>query len=240
VAVRARNANLWSVQAHLPAQSHTHDNRGPARENGGVNYSTAVRHLGEMAEVASESLGFRDTTFGWPLEELWIGGQLLEFPRELERGSVVLRFNLPENELPWLADQQDANWAAERLRLGKRPYRWAYRPMAWPAWNCRDRRVARFWSARKGVHEEVIDALRRRDAEAVSVVEPSDQELAEQLRSELAVSWRRLRYVLDHYDDHPRRDRNRIYSTDEPLWRAAQGVREVEDALTELTGTLRR
>jgi hypothetical protein len=199
-----------------------------------VKYATAVRHLREMADVANESLGFRDTTFGWPLEELWVGGNLLQFPHELEVGSVVLVFDLPVKRLPWLREPRDAGWVAERLRLGKRPYFWAYRPAGWPAWNCRDRRVVRFWSAGQGVHDEVIEAFSQRGAGALTVVEPSDEELDEQLRNELAVSWDHLRHVLDHYDDPPWRNRNRGYPLDDPLWRAAQGVREIEDALKSL------
>jgi hypothetical protein len=128
----------------------------------------------------------------------------------------------------------DASWVAERLRLGKRPFLWVYRPSAWPAWNCRDRQVVRFWTAQQGTEEGVIDAFSQRDARALSVIEPTDQELAQQLRSELAVSRRFLRDVLDHYEDRPRRNRNSDYPTDEPLWRAAQGVREIEDALEPL------
>jgi hypothetical protein len=150
-----------------------------------VKYATAVRHLREMADVANESLGFRDTTFGWPFEELWVGGNLLQFPHELEVGSVVLVFDLPVKRLPWLREPRDAGWVAERLRLGKRPYFWAYRPAGWPAWNCRDRRVVRFWSAGQGVHDEVIEAFSQRGAGALTVVEPSD----ESLTSSCAMSW---------------------------------------------------
>jgi hypothetical protein len=189
-----------------------------------VKYARAVHHLREIAEAASEFLSFRDTTFGWPLDELWIAGELLKFPQELDVGSLVLRINLPANKLPWLGEQGDASWVAERLRLGKRPFLWVYRPSAWPAWNCRDRQVVRFWTAQQG----------KRDARALSVLEPTDQEFAQQLRSELAVSRRRLRDVLDHYEDRARRNRNSDYPTDEPLWRAAQGVREIEDALEPL------
>jgi hypothetical protein len=95
-------------------------------------------------------------------------------PHELESGSVVLRLNLPANKLPWLAEQQDAHWAAERLRLGKRPFHWVHRPSVWPAWNCWQRRVARFWTAENGVHDEVIDTFSQRDVGSLAVVEPSD------------------------------------------------------------------
>ena len=69
----------------------------------------------------------------------------------------------------------------------------------------------------------MIDAFSQGNGGALKVVEPSDEELAEQLRSELAVSWDHLRHVLDHYEDRPWRNRNRVYPTDDPLWRAAQG-----------------
>ena len=169
------------------------ESRCLSRNDGDVKYARAVHHLREIAEAASEFLSFRDTTFGWPLEELWIAGELLKFPQELDVGSLVLRINLPANKLPWLGEQGDASWVAERLGLGKRPLLWVYRPSAWPAWNCRDRQVVRFWTAQQGMQEEVIDALSRRDARALSVLEPTDQEFAQQLRSELLVSRRRLR-----------------------------------------------
>jgi hypothetical protein len=98
-----------------------------SRNDGGVKYARAVHHLREIAEAASEFLSFRDTTLGWPLEELWIAGELLKFPQELDVGSLVLRVNLPANKLPWLGEQRDASWVAERLRLGKRPFLWVYR-----------------------------------------------------------------------------------------------------------------
>ncbi len=39
--------------------------------------ATAVRHLVEIAEIASEDLRLRKTTFGWPLVSLWVTGELL-------------------------------------------------------------------------------------------------------------------------------------------------------------------
>lgn len=40
--------------------------------------STVIGHLVEVAEVSSDRLRLRDTTIGWPLEELWVTGELLE------------------------------------------------------------------------------------------------------------------------------------------------------------------
>ncbi len=53
--------------------------------------ATAVRHLVEMAEVASEDLRLRETTFGWPLVSLWVTGELLGGADDLEVASVGRR-----------------------------------------------------------------------------------------------------------------------------------------------------
>lgn len=65
--------------------------------------STAIRHLVELTEAASDRLPLVATDFGWPLEELWVTGALLDPVDELEHGSVVLMIDLPPDELPWLA-----------------------------------------------------------------------------------------------------------------------------------------
>lgn len=140
--------------------------------------STAVRHLVEMATMANDRLALRDSEVGWPLEELWVGGELLELRSDLEAGSVVLVLDLPPEELPWLAMHPAAEWVGAQLRLGKRPFFWSYRPVLWPAWNQRNRRVARFWSARSGIDTAVLDALRDGRVDEVPVVEPSTDELA--------------------------------------------------------------
>lgn len=74
--------------------------------------STAIGHLVEMAEVATERLRLRDTDFGWPLEEMWVTGDLLGLADTLEAGAVVLVLDLSAEELPWLASIPPASgWA---------------------------------------------------------------------------------------------------------------------------------
>ncbi len=113
-----------------------------------------------MAEVANDRLRLRPTEIGWPLDEMWATGALLEPADEIDHGTVVLMIDLPPDELPWLAVHPTAEWIGEQLRLGKRPISWIYRPMTWPAWNVRDRQVTRFWSAESGLDHAVIDGLR--------------------------------------------------------------------------------
>ena len=199
--------------------------------------STAISHLVEMAEVATERLRLRDTDIGWPLEELWVTGELLGQADTLDAGAVVLVLDVPVDELPWLALHPASERVGDQLRLGKRPIRWSYRPLAGPVWNHEHRRVARFWSARDGLDADVIAALQLRRLDHLAVVEPSVQELVEHLREEIAISRRHLRAVLDSYWDRDWRREHKGYdeSPEDHLWRAASAVEDMLDALDVLT-----
>jgi hypothetical protein len=205
-------------------------------QDGHMKFATAVRHLDEMAEVSTENLRLRNSGIGWPLEELWVTGELLEGPESLEWGSVVLVLDLPPDELPWLARHPTAEWIGSQLRLGKRPFGWAYRPSAWPVWNHRNRRLARFWSADNGTHKEVLDLLREQELEQLAIVEAPAEALLEQLPKELTASRHHLRRVLDQYwEPEWRRDHKGFdESPEDHLWRAAEAVSEMEQALSEL------
>lgn len=197
--------------------------------------STAIKHLIELAEAASDRLQLRGTEIGWPLEEMWVTGALLDPVDELEHGSVVLMIDLPPDELPWLAVHPTGEWIGDQLRLGKRPLWWSYRPTVWPPWTYRDRRVTRFWSATGGLDADVIDALRT--SRPPTVVEPVRDELREQLVVEHSVAKAHLRSILDHYWDQDWRRSNRHRtSPEEQLWRAATAVTEIEAAIDEQTG----
>ncbi|OHV06614.1 hypothetical protein C1Y40_00249 [Mycobacterium talmoniae] len=189
-----------------------------------------------MAEVASHWQELGDQ-LRWPLTEMWVTGELLTFAETLERGAVVLVMDLPAEELPWLALHTTAEAIGHQLRLGKRPLHWCYRPRAWPVWTYQNRRVLRFWSAENGLDSAAIEALRSRRLEHLAVVEPSDDELATQLRTELAASRAHLGSVLEGYWDRDWRRRHKGYdeSPQEHLWRAATAVAELLDAVDTLT-----
>lgn len=210
--------------------------RAMAGDDGGVKRSTAIRHLVEMGDAASERVRLRETDFGWPLEELWVAGALLGFADALEVGSVTLVLDVPPEEMPWLARHPVGEWVGSELRLGKRPMQWFYRPLAWPVWNCENRRLVRFWSAAGGTDENVIEALSSRRFDGLGVVEQSDSELADQLGVELDVSRRHLRVMLESYWDRDwRREHGRFEeSPEDHLWRAAAAVTEIQDALDGL------
>jgi len=129
-----------------------------------------------------------------------------------------------------------AEWVGAQLRLGKRPFLWSYRPVLWPVWNHRHRRVARFWSARSGIDTAVLDALREGRVDDVPIVEPSTDELRDQFRTEVVASGTHLRKVLAAYwdTDWRRLQKGLDTSPEDQLWRAAQAAVEMADALLEL------
>jgi len=201
-----------------------------------VKRSTAIGHLVETGEVSSEQLRLRGTDIGWPVEELWVTGDLLGSADTIATASVVLVLNVPPDEAPWLAINRAGEWAGERLRLGKRPFTWFYRPRAWPVWNHRHRRLARYWSAGEGLDDTVIEALRTSRLDHLEVAEPTASELARQLRAELPVSRRHLRKMIDNFWDRDwrRKHTGSGESPEDYLWRAAAAVSEMQDALDQL------
>lgn len=199
-------------------------------DDGGVKRSTAVRHLVEVADEASDRLRFRDTSIGWPLEELWAAGSFVEPGASGEGGAVVLLLDVPPAELSWLRLHPAGEYVGEVLRLGNRPVSWWYRPAGLPAWSVEHRRLVRFWTADGGLDERVIDGLRRGDLEAVDVVEPAEDELVAELREELAMARAHLRMVLDRYWDRDWRQSHR--PSDDHLWRAAEAVSSLERAVS--------
>ena len=206
-------------------------------DDGDVKRSTAIGHLVEMAEIASERLRLRDSDIGWPLEELWVTGELLGQAETVDGGAVVLVLDVPADELPWLALHPAGEWIGDQLRLGKRPIRWCYRPLARPVWNHEHRRLVRFWTADDGLDTDVIEALRARQLDRLTIVAPSDEDLADQLGEELTVSRRHLRALLDSYWDRDwRRDHQRYDgSPEDHLWRAAIAVEEILGTLDDMS-----
>lgn len=189
--------------------------------------SSAVRHLREMAEQATDLLRLRGSSIPWPLEGMWAAGDLLGERSDLDAAVVVLMLDLPPEDLPWLAVHPTAEWVSDQLRLGKRPVIWYYRPRLWPAWNPAHRRVTRIWAAPTGSVEAAFVALEEGRVAGHAIVEPSLREMRDQAKVELEVSRPHLHGILDRYWD--RRDPQRDFGfREDRLWRAAQGVRELE------------
>ncbi len=207
-----------------------------------MKYSTAVGRLRSLAgEANSIWLRLADTDIGWPLDELWVAGELLDGAAELETMAVILMLDEPADDVPWLALHPSGEWVGEQLRLTKLPIRWSYRPAVYPAWNPQHHRVLRFWSAKAGPDEEVLQQLEQRRLDRRRIVQPTAEELENQLDSELDVCRRRLRQILDQYWDEDWRRHHKGFGVhpEDYLWRAAEAVHEIEAALDDARSRLR-
>jgi len=201
-----------------------------------VKYATALRQLVTIGEAATDDIRLRDTSIGYPLQELWVGGDVLEGLQELDETCVVLVLDRPVTEVTWLALNPAGESIAERLRMTKLPIRWYCRPAAYPAWNPDTRKVVRFWSAATQLAREVMENLRLRRFDSLPVVCPSDDQLMSQLAIEAVDCRRHLRHVLDHYWDGSWRREHRGFGIqpEDHLWRASEAVREIEDAMAQI------
>jgi hypothetical protein len=79
--------------------------------------------------------------------------------------------------------------------------------------------------------------LQARQLDRLAVVQPSGEELADQLREELAASRRHLRAALDSYWDRDWRREHTRYdeSPEDHFWRAAIAVEDMLGALDEMS-----
>ena len=211
--------------------------REPAATDGNietVKRANAIRHLVEMADVATDHLRLRDTDIGWPLAELWVTGELLGSADPIETGEVVLLLDVSADELPWLARHPAGEWVGERLLLGKRAVPLVVsalgvagvEPGAPPPCQILD-------CCRRALHEAVIEALRSQRFDDLAIVEPSPAELAEQLGVELDAARRHLRSMVDQYwsDGWRREHKGYDESPEDHLWRAARAVSLLLDAV---------
>lgn len=164
--------------------------------------------------------------------EVWTAGDILGPAERVGGTSVVVKLDMPPDELPWLAVPPSVAALAEILRLTKRPLGWFARPVTWPAWTAAHRRAVRVWSGADGTDEEVLTALAQPSPSHPGIVEPSDPEYLTQVRIELTVARRHLGEVVDRYWDPGWRGAHKgggVYPEDH-LWRAARAVEELARA----------
>jgi hypothetical protein len=191
--------------------------------------STAIGQIERMVDAASDIHRLNEHGFDIPLLELWVGGALLEPVDRLDSYDVALVLDAPADEVTWRAYDHTGAWIAERMRLTKLPVAWFVRPAERPLHDRRMRGMVRVWST-AGADHGAIDRLRHGDA-----TEAAAPAATAQLVAELAECRRHLATVLDRYHDRDWRREHTgggVYPEDH-LWRAAQAVRELTDAIEE-------
>lgn len=144
----------------------------------------------------------------------------------VDDGVILLRLDLPADDVPWLALHPKGEAVGELLRLGKRPFSWWYRSIEDPPWTIKHQRVVRFWSAGAGTDAEAVERLAGGDIAALDDASPAAEASAAQVECDLARSPAAFgRRVLER--DWRREHRQGV----EHLWRAAAALCALEDAV---------
>lgn len=149
---------------------------------------------------------------------------------------IVVRLDLPDDDLPYLSlHPAIAGWTSW-LRLDKLPIDAHWRSQHVPAWDHAVTRVARFWSAATGTDELMIRRLEDRTVPDEMIESPAPEGLRDALQAALPRSEQHLTEVLEGYwtrDWRRQHQGNGIYPEDH-LWRAAEAVQSIRNTLHEL------
>jgi hypothetical protein len=170
------------------------------------------------------------------LSELWVGGDLLDGGERIEWPLVVVRLDIAADELPHLALHPVVAAGESYLRLDKRPLDTRWRSREVPAWDHDVRRVARAWSVQTGPDDLLLRHLATNTVSESMIETPTTAELHQFLVDALPRAQRHLGEVLDGYWEADWRRAHRGYGIqpEHHLWRAAEAVRSLHEALDGL------
>ncbi|SEQ44285.1 hypothetical protein SAMN05216188_10355 [Lentzea xinjiangensis] len=185
-----------------------------------------MHHLAELAERCSD---LPTSFYKFQVVELWVFGDLLDVPRDVETIEVALVTDLPVDEVPWLSEPVGAEHWANATRLSRNPFAAHWRSKDAPVWNHRIERPTLIWSAAGGIDEEALVAVSDGTAELVRQAAPSPEELRRRIADELAVSLAALRAANQAYTDR-RWSPGKLTPHSDALWRATTGYLDLLDA----------
>jgi hypothetical protein len=195
-----------------------------------MKWERAVHHVESLAQACADMATRPPSIFPLRVTELWVVGDLLGLPRDLETVTVALSVDLPVDEVPWWSEPPGAQHWANATRLAKNPVLPWWRSAHAPVWNHRIDRPALVWDDANGVREDTLAALRDGRGESVRLEAPAPDLLRSRLDEELAVSLRALHAHTQTYEDR-RWSPGKLEPVADALWRASNGYLDVLDAV---------
>lgn len=164
------------------------------------------------------------------VSQLWVFGELLASPADLDWIKVALVIDAPPDQVPWLGEPKGAGQWVNATRVNRNPISVRWRSAQAPVWNHSIERPALVWSAPDGLRDNVIAAIRSGAAESVREPAPPVDEWTARMGAELAISMAALRAATTDYDDRRWRP-GKLEPVADALWRAAEGYLDVKAAL---------
>jgi hypothetical protein len=194
-----------------------------------MKWARAVHHVESLSQACADMADRLPSIFPLRVTELWVVGDILGPPREVETVTVALCVDLPVDEVPWWSEPPGAQHWSNATRLAKNPVLAWWRSAQAPVWNHRIERPALVWDATNGVREDTLAALRDGRGESVRPTAPTEDQLRARLHDELTVSLRALRACTAAYDQR-RWSPGKLEPVADALWRASDGYLDVWDA----------
>ena len=159
-----------------------------------------------------------------PVREMWVFGDLLGVPRDLDWVSVAVCVDLPVGEVPWLTRPAGADRWAELTRASKNPVGLRWRSVHAPVWNHRIVGPLLVWDQAGGVREDAFAAFRRGRGGVAGLATPSEEEFVARMDDELRVSLAELQRRTHEYESE---HTTRLGARADALHAAAVGYLEV-------------
>jgi hypothetical protein len=195
-----------------------------------MRWDRAVHHLEALAASCADMATRPATLFPLRVQQLWVFGDVLGEPRDLDVVTVALAVDAPVDDVPWMGEPRGAQHWAQAVRLPQSPVLTLWRSVHAPVWNHRVERPVRLWDVTAGVDEAALTALREGRGEALRPAAPTDAELTDRLGDELDVCLRDLRARTRAYEEK-RWAPGKLEPVADALWRSGAGYLDVLDAV---------
>jgi hypothetical protein len=198
-------------------------------DDGGVKWARAVHHVESLAQSCASMNSRPASIFPLRVTQLWVAGEILGEPCDLESVSVALAVDLPVEEVPWLGEPVGARHWGNATRLAQNPLQVWWRSAHAPVWNHRIVQPALVWDAGQGVRGETLAELSAGRGADVRSPAPSAEQLRFRMAEEFSVSLRELRARTDLYEQR-RWSPGKLEPLADALWRASDGYLDLLDA----------
>ncbi|OLR92668.1 hypothetical protein BJP25_21810 [Actinokineospora bangkokensis] len=187
-----------------------------------------MQHVADLAGACADMDTRPAAIFPLRVVGLWVAGELLGPPRDVETALVALEVDVPE--VPWLTEPKGAAHWGQAVRLPQLPLTVRWRSAHAPVWNHVLDRPVPVWTRAGGVDEGALAALRDGEGERVRPAERGD--VAQRVAEELGISHRALSASTDEYRER-RYKPGKLEPVADALWRAAEGYLDLVSAQAE-------
>jgi len=191
-----------------------------------VKWSTAVGHVRRLAEQCAEMADLPTHLQTLRVEQMWVFGDILGPPRDLDWASAALCADLPVEEVPWLVRPSRSELWADLTRASKNPVGVWWRSVHAPVWNHRIVGPLLVWDRAHGIRDDALTALREGRGAAAGAALPTEGEYVARMDDALHVSLAELRRRTREYDTERT---TRLGARADALYTAAEGYLTVLD-----------